>query len=91
MKMRREKIKTECYQNIGISLMEMAMCWWWSEDKLKQLVEIRGQENIEKELAADRGVILLTGHFTSLEIGARLLALHMPVQVMYRTQRNRLI
>jgi len=36
------------------------------------------------------GVILLTGHFTSLEIGARLLALFMPVQVMYRTQKNRL-
>ena len=86
----RGEIKIACYQNIGISLMEMAMCWWWPEDKLKQMVEIRGQEHIDKELKNGRGVILLTGHFTSLEIGARLLALYMPVQVMYRTQRNRL-
>ncbi len=86
----RKAIKSRCYKNIGISLLEMSMCWWWPEDKLKPLVEIRGKEHIDAVLASGRGVILLTGHFTSLEIGARLLALFMPVQVMYRTQKNRL-
>lgn len=86
----RERIKSRCYRNIGISILEMAICWWWPEQRLKPLVEIRGQEHIDAELAGGRGVILLTGHFTSLEIGARLLALFMPVQVMYRAQKNRL-
>ena len=86
----RDQIKRACYQNIGISLFEMAMCWWWPADKLRSLVEIRGQEHVEQALASGRGAILLTGHFTSLEIGARLLALFMPIQVMYRTQRNAL-
>ena len=84
----RNRIKVECYQNMGISLIEMAMCWWWPEEKLRALVQIEGREHLDKVLASGRGVILLTGHFTSLEIGARLLALFMPVQVMYRTQRN---
>ena len=26
----RERIKRACYHNIGISLVEMAMTWWWS-------------------------------------------------------------
>ncbi len=86
----REQIKNRCYKNIGVSLLEMSMCWWWSEQRLKPLVEIRGQEHIDTALASGRGVILLTGHFTSLEIGARLLVLFMPIQVMYRKQKNRL-
>ncbi len=84
----RNRIKSGCYQNIGISLVEMAICWWWPADKLKTMVEIEGREHLDAALDSGRGAILLTGHFTSLEIGARLLALFMPVQVMYRTQRN---
>ena len=86
----RNRIKRACYRNIGISLIEMAMCWWWPAERLRPLVEIEGREHVDRLLAEGRGVILLTGHFTSLEIGARLLALYMPVQVMYRTQRNQL-
>ncbi len=86
----RERIKRACYRNIGISLIEMAICWWWPAERLRSRVEIRGKEHVDALRADGRGVILLTGHFTSLEIGARLLALYMPVQVMYRTQRNEL-
>jgi len=86
----RQQIKNRCYENIGISLMEMSMCWWWPEHRLKPLVEIRGLEHVDAALSNGRGVILLSGHFTSLEIGGRLLALYLPVQVMYRTQKNRL-
>ncbi|MCP4488222.1 MAG: LpxL/LpxP family Kdo(2)-lipid IV(A) lauroyl/palmitoleoyl acyltransferase [Gammaproteobacteria bacterium] len=86
----RDSIKNCCYKNIGISIVEMSMCWWWPEDKLKSIVEIRGKEHIDAVLASGQGVILLTGHFTSLEIGARLLALFMSVQVMYRKQKNRM-
>jgi len=86
----RDRIKHKSYGNLGISLLEMAMCWWWKPEQLKPLVEIRGQEYIDQCISNNQGVILLTGHSTSLEIGARLLALFMPVQVMYRTQSNNL-
>ncbi len=84
----RNRIKTTNYENLGISLFELAMCWWWKADRLKPLVEVRGLEHIENCLANKQPVILLSGHFTSLEIGARLLALFLPFQVMYRTQKN---
>jgi len=86
----RNKIKNASFQNLGIALLEMSMCWWWPEDRLRSLVEIRGREHIEAVLDSGRGVILLTGHFTSLEIGGRLFTLSMPLQAMYRTQKNRL-
>lgn len=86
----RARIRDECYGNIGIALVEMAMCWWWPDEKIKPLVEIVGRENVDKVLQSGQGVILLAGHFTSLEISGRLLTQSMPMQVMYRTQSNEL-
>ena len=86
----RRKIRKECFQNIGISLLEMSMCWWWSERRLKPLVEIRGQEHLDAALQNGHPVIFITGHFTSLELGGRLFTLSNPLQAMYRTQKNRL-
>ena len=84
----REQIKNQSYENIGIALFELAMCWWWPEKRLKPLVEMRGMENLNAVLNRGQGAILLSGHFTSLEIGGRLFTLTTPLQVMYRTQRN---
>ena len=84
----RDSIKSESYENLGISLMELAMCWWWSEQRLQSLVEVRGLEHIERCREQKQAVILLSGHFTSLEIGGRLLALRLPFQAMYTVQKN---
>ncbi len=84
----RDFIKRESYENFGISVMELAMCWWWKPQRLKPLVEVRGLEHIEKCLENKQAVVLLSGHFTSLEIGGRLLALHLPFQAMYTIQKN---
>lgn len=84
----RNRIKHDCYENIGIGLFEMAMCWWWPEKRLRPLVEVHGLEHIQNTFDQGRGVILLSGHFTSLELGGRLLALFQPFQAMYRVQKN---
>jgi KDO2-lipid IV(A) lauroyltransferase len=86
----RVRIRRDCYRNIGVSIVEMALCWWWPDRRLEPLVELQGKENLDAVLDAGRGAILLSGHYTSLEIGGRLLALYLPFQAMYRTQRNAL-
>jgi KDO2-lipid IV(A) lauroyltransferase len=86
----RHRIKRACYRNIGVSIVEMALCWWWPDRRLEPLVRLEGKENLDAVLDAGHGAILLSGHYTSLEIGGRLLALHLPFQCMYRTQRNAL-
>lgn len=87
-KQERLQLRNQNLEQTGISIIEMAMCWWWKEQDLKPLVEIRGQEHIDQCLAKNQGVILLTGHFVGLEIGGRLLAMYLPLQAMYRTQKN---
>ena len=86
----REALRNENYENLGISLIEIGICWWWKPERLKPLVEVRGLEHVQHCLDNKQGVILLSGHSTSLELGGRALSLFLPFQAMYRTQKNRL-
>jgi len=76
------------FESTGISVMETVMSWWASENTLRKLVRIEGLENLEKALAKGNGVILLSAHFTTLEIGGRLLSLFSPFHALYRQHKN---
>lgn len=61
------------FDSMGEAILETAMCWWSSEKTLMSLTEIDGLENLEQALQDGKGAILLSAHFTSLELGVRLL------------------
>jgi len=64
------------------------MCWWTPTDKLILLFQLQGKEYLDAALAKGKGVILLSAHFTTLEIGGRLLAINTPFHVLYRSHKN---
>lgn len=76
------------FRSTGISLFEIAWCWWGAQHKLEPLCHIEGLEHLHAAQAQGRGVLLFSAHFTCLEIGGRLLALHIPFHVMYKPHRN---
>jgi len=76
------------YRCVGISLFEIAQCWWGDDKTLAPLCHINGLQHLQQAIAEGKGVLLLSAHFTCLEIGGRLLALHHPFAVMYKRQRN---
>lgn len=78
----------KAFQSAGISLFETALSWWGSDKQLTPLCEMHGLEHLQQALKAGKGVILLSAHFTCLEIGGRLLSLHHPFAVMYKRHRN---
>jgi len=57
-------------------------------ERFRRIVKVEGRENLEAALARGQGVILLTAHFTTLEIGARILASVEPTSFLYRPTRN---
>ena len=87
---RREIVKKH-FISLGISLIEIPNCWWASDKKLKNLSKINGIENLLQAQADNNGVILLSAHFTHLEIAGRLLAMHAPFYVMYRPHENKIL
>lgn len=75
--------------SVGISLVEMAIAWFSPLQKLRRLIHVNGREHIDAALAKGRGVILLSAHFTPLEMGVAILEdLCTDVSCMYRPQRN---
>jgi Kdo2-lipid IVA lauroyltransferase/acyltransferase len=69
---------------LGISLFEFGRAWWGSVDPQRRGLTVEGVEHIQAALAAGRGVIVVSGHFTTLEMCARLACDHVPLAGMYR-------
>jgi len=84
----RAEILQEQFASLGIGVMEMAMSWWGSDRQLRKLVHLDGLEHLHRALEQGKGVILLSAHFTTLEIGGRLLSMRAPFHVMYRPHKN---
>jgi KDO2-lipid IV(A) lauroyltransferase len=86
----REALLKQSTQTMGMMMIETAMSWWASDSKLLKRVRYEGLEHLEQAKAEGKGVILLTGHFTSMELGGRLIMLKTPAYVMFRHLKNAL-
>lgn len=76
------------FKSLGISVFEMALAWWASRNYLKKKCKLTGFEHIEKARAKNKPVILLTGHFTAIDLGGCLLAMYLPLQAVYKRAHN---
>lgn len=73
---------------LGMGLLETALAWWGTDQKLSNLAQLQGLEYLQQALQCGKGVILLTGHFTTLELGARFITWYHPFHAMYRSHKN---
>lgn len=84
----QDDLVDENMRTMGMLLIETALSWWASDRSLEKRVQYEGLEHIDAGLAKGKGVILLTGHFTSMELGGRLIMLKKPCYVMFRQLKN---
>jgi len=85
----RNKLVHEHFEALGISLIELGLGRWASDDYLESITTIIGAEHIQHAIDAGYGVILLSAHFTTLELSGRVLALHCPpFDAVYRRFRS---
>jgi KDO2-lipid IV(A) lauroyltransferase len=84
----RARLLRAHFESLGIALFEIAWCWWGDAKRLRAMVEVEGLEHLEAARAAGRGAIMLSSHFTTLEIGGRLLGLFTPMRPMYKPSHN---
>lgn len=72
------------FQSLGLSVFEFLRAWWGTLTPLHERYRISGLEHYEAARSGGRGVILISAHFTTLELCMRLMCRHMPVAGMYR-------
>lgn len=85
----RDQLAREHFEALGASLMEMALARWGKKEKLLAMTTVEGGHHIQETLDAGYGVMLISAHFTSLEISGHALREHCPpFDVVFRRFRN---
>jgi Kdo2-lipid IVA lauroyltransferase/acyltransferase len=87
----RARLLDRHFRSLGIALLEVPLAWWSSAQRLARLTQVEGREHLEAAKARGRGVILLTAHFTTMELAGRVLASVTPVGFLYRPTSNEVL
>jgi KDO2-lipid IV(A) lauroyltransferase len=87
----RERLLAAHFASLGIALLEIPFAWWSRPARFERLVHIDGAEHLRAALARNCGVILLTAHFTSMEMAGRALLTVAPVGFLYRRPSNEVV
>ncbi len=88
----KEALIKRNFEQWSVSFLEIAMSWWGKTDGMLDRINFTGTEHLDKAIAEGNGVILLGGHFATLELGSVLIRKYIgddvPMHVVYRNQKN---
>jgi KDO2-lipid IV(A) lauroyltransferase len=84
----REQLLRQHFASLGMGLCESAMCWWSSDERIRSLSRVEGSEHLDRAQRRGNGVILLTAHFTTIEMGARSMNANRRICALYRPLKN---
>ena len=75
----------------AIGVFESTKVWWRKSEVISDRVRVEGKENLERALAKGKGVLLLGGHFSVLDVAAPMLAEVCDYGFMYRSNDNPIV
>jgi KDO2-lipid IV(A) lauroyltransferase len=85
----RNDLARDHFLALGMSMIEMGLGRWASDQHLVSLMTLDGVNHVLDAVNAGKGVILLSAHFTSLEISGRVVKLNIPpFDAVYRKNRQ---
>ena len=84
----RERLLRDNFRDVGIGLFEFARAWWGDAEPMRGTATIENLDVLQRLQTEGRGVLLVSGHFMTLEMCGRLLCDHVPLAGMYRRHRS---
>lgn len=89
---KREAMIDAHFSAMGAGVFETGLAAFASDRRLSAYGELVGVEHLDAAMKDGHGVLLLTGHFTTLNMGARYLCIaKRPFHAMYRPLNNALL
>jgi len=87
----RERLLKEHFASLGVALLEIPFAWFSPPQRLAKLIRVEGAEHLRAALARGHGAIVLTAHFTSMELAGHGLISVTPAGFLYRPPKNEVI
>jgi KDO2-lipid IV(A) lauroyltransferase len=84
----RQQLLKDHFQSLGMGLMESLKAWFIDLSRYDWRGTIRGVEHLRKARDAGQAVILLAGHFTTLEFAGKFITREVRPAVVYRKHRT---
>ena len=84
----RDALLSETLYSTAMAIFETGIAWFWPKWRLRRLFTITGVENIEQAQREGQGALLLSMHFTTLDIGSAMLGQYVNYDGMYRKHNN---
>ena len=85
----RKQICRNAYRNFGMTFLEYLCLSRLSSKKIKQIVTFDPPDCLQKAMAQNRGVIAVTGHFSSFELfGVAAANSGIPIDVVVKAMKN---
>ena len=57
-----------CFIDLGISIYEMSLSWSIDQHQISRNIEILGRDTLEKAISQRKGVLLIGGHYSAMEL-----------------------
>jgi len=84
----RRRLARRFFSSLGISMVEESDSIWSAGGHFNKWGQVEGLEHVRAAQAQGKGVLLLSGHFCSVDFAGRVLVQHMPVCFTYQELRN---
>lgn len=83
----QQRLIDQNYRESGM-MVSQTLRTFLNRSALYQNLEIDGQEHLQKCLDQGQGVLLVSGHFTALDVGGRVISERFPIAGVYRPHKN---
>ncbi len=84
----RQHLSKQHYHELGIMVMQTLKAFLGNTTKIEQSAQIKGFEHLQECLDQKKGVLLVAGHFTALDMGGKILCKKFPIAGMYREHKH---
>ena len=84
----RESLLDETLHSTAMAIFETGIAWFWPLWRIRRLFTISGLEHITAAEREGQGALLLSLHFTTLDIGSAMLGAYVNYDGMYRPHDN---
>ncbi|WP_225315055.1 LpxL/LpxP family Kdo(2)-lipid IV(A) lauroyl/palmitoleoyl acyltransferase [Marinobacter confluentis] len=87
----KQALVKQSFRANGIGVMELGVAWFRNPESFLPITKVHGLHHLDNALAKGKGVLLLGGHYSTLDLGGSLVTEFIQADVMQRDHNNPLI